>query len=127
MAKFIARIASGPGIRPAMPARPATGPTTPDQPARSSDARRSTAATLKAEIEMLQAKVAELEAMVADRRTAFHAAAERGRAECLLADLLRMTAELMSAREASARLEGELEALRSQRNQRPWWWRILTG
>jgi hypothetical protein len=109
-----------------MPARPATGPTNPDQPARSSDAR-STAATLKAEIEMLQAKVAELEAMVADRRTAFHAAAERGRAERLLADLLRMTAELMSAREASARLEGELEALRSQRIQRPWWWRILTG
>ncbi|MGE0737483.1 MAG: hypothetical protein AB7P50_22320 [Alphaproteobacteria bacterium] len=76
---------------------------------------------------MLQAKIAELEGLVADRRTAFHAAGERDRAERLLAELLRMTADLMSAREASARLADELSALRSQRYWRPWWWRMLTG
>jgi hypothetical protein len=110
-----------------MPTRPATGQTTPDQPAAPSGARGAPAAKLKAEIEMLQAKIAELEGLVADRRTAFHAAGERDRAERLLAELLRMTADLMSARESSARLEGELNKLRAQRNQRPWWWRLLTG
>jgi hypothetical protein len=110
-----------------MPTRPPTGQTPPDQPAAPSGARRASAAKLKAEIEMLQAKIAELEGLVADRRTAFHAAGERDRAERLLAELLRMTADLMSARESSARLEGELNELRAQRNQRPWWWRLLTG
>lgn len=78
-------------------------------------------------MDTLQARIAEIEALAADRRTAFHAAGERDRAERLLAELLRMTADLMSAREASARLEGELNELRAQRNQRPWWWRLLAG
>lgn len=110
-----------------MPARPPTDRTSPQAEAAVPGERRATATTLKGEIEALQAKIAELEGTVADRRTAFHAAADRDRAERLLADLLRMTAELMSARETAARLEGELDVLRSQRSERPWWWRLLAG
>ena len=110
-----------------MSARPPTGQTPPQNQTGGAGARRVTAATLKTEIEMLQAKIAELEGAVSDRRIAFHAADDRDRAERLLADLLRMTAELMSTRESAARLEGELSVLRSQRNERPWWWRLLTG
>jgi len=110
-------------MRPPMPARP----TVPEQPSGTPRVRRATAASLKTEIDLLQAKIAELEGLVADRQTAFRAADERDRAESLLAELLRMTAELMSARETSARLEGELNALRLQRSQQPWWWRLLPG
>jgi predicted nucleic acid-binding Zn-ribbon protein len=104
-----------------------TGRRAPDKSPGSGRARRANAATLKAEIETLQAKIAELEARVADRRSDFRATSERDRAEGLLAELLRMTAELMSAREASARLEDELNALRAQRHSRPWWWRLVAG
>jgi hypothetical protein len=89
--------------------------------------QRATATTLKTDIETLQATIAELEVLVASHQTEFRAACERDRAEHLLAELLRMTANLMSARETSARLESELKALRSQRHSRPWWWRILAG
>ena len=44
-----------------------------------------------------------------------------------MAELLRMTADLMAAREAAAQLEGELTALRSLRFSRPWWLRMLWG
>ena len=89
--------------------------------------RRATATAIKAEIEMLQAEIAKLEAVVASRQTGFWAVSERVQAERLLAELLRMTADLMAAREAAARLEGELTALRHQRSSRPWWWRMLAG
>ena len=89
--------------------------------------RRATATAIKAEIEMLQTQIAKLEAVVASRRAEFWAASERERAERLLAELLRMTADLMAAREAAATLEGELTALRHQRSSRPWWWRMLAG
>ena len=46
---------------------------------------------------------------------------------CTLADLLRMTADLMSARESAARLKDELASLRTRRFFRPWWWRMLGG
>ena len=88
---------------------------------------RATATAIKAEIEMLQARIANLEAVVASRQAAFWAVSEREQAERLLAELLRMTADLMSAREAAARLEGELTALRHRRASRPWWWRMLAG
>ena len=91
------------------------------------DGHGATATALKAEIEMLQAEIAKLEALVAGHQTEFRAALERDRAEQLMAELLRMTADLMSAREAVARLEGELTALRSLRSSRPWWWRMLAG
>jgi hypothetical protein len=38
-----------------------------------------------------------------------------------MVELLRMTADAMSAKEAAARLEGELAALRA----RPWWRRMV--
>jgi len=33
----------------------------------------------------------------------------------------------MSVREAAAKLNGELTALRALRALRPWWWRMLTS
>ena len=45
---------------------------------------------------------------------------ERCRADKLMAELLGMTADAMSAKETAARLEGELSALRS----RTWWKRF---
>ena len=87
-----------------------------------------TATALKAKIEVLQAEIAKLEARMADHQAAFRAAPiERDQAERRLADLLRMTADLMSAREAVSGLVGELSALRSVRSLRPWWWRMLAG
>ena len=98
-----------------------------DQFNRAPAGHRATATRIKAEIETLQAEIAKLEALVAGRRSEFSAASEREQAARLLAELLRMTADLMSAREAAARLEGELTALRHQRSSRPWWWRMLAG
>jgi len=82
---------------------------------------------LKAEIEMLGAEIAALEARISSYQTEFRATQEREQAEQHLAGLLRMTADLMSARERVARLEDELSALRSLRGSRPWWWRMLAG
>jgi hypothetical protein len=45
---------------------------------------------------------------------------ERDRCERLMADVLKTAAELKAAREAAARLVGELEALQA----RPWWRRL---
>jgi hypothetical protein len=47
-------------------------------------------------------------------------APEHDRADKLMSDLPRMTADAMTAKETAARLEGELAALRS----RPWWKRL---
>jgi predicted RNase H-like nuclease (RuvC/YqgF family) len=90
-------------------------------------ASRPIASALKSEIGMLQAEIATLEARLAGHQTEFRTIIERDRAEQHLAGLLRMTADLMSARETAARLEGELRALRSLRSSRPWWWRMLAG
>jgi hypothetical protein len=87
----------------------------------------TTATALKVKIETLQAEVVKLEALVAGRQTEFRAARERDRAEQLMAELLRMTADLMLAREATTRLKSELTALRALRFSRPWWWRMLAG
>ena len=88
---------------------------------------RATATALKADIEMMQAKIAKLEALVADRQIEFRVSVQPARTEQLMADLLRMTADLMAAREAAVQLEGELTALRSLRFSRPWWLRMLGG
>lgn len=101
---------------------------TAEQSIRPIGARPMTATALKAKIEVLQVEIAKLEALIADHQTEFRAAnIERDQAEQRLADLLRMTADLMSAREAVARFAGELSALRSMRSLRPWWWRMLAG
>jgi hypothetical protein len=47
---------------------------------------------------------------------------ERERADRLMAELLRATADTLAAKEAAARLDGELTALRSRA-----WWRRMMG
>ena len=68
-------------------------------------------ALLTTTIERLQAEIGRLEAMVASHRTDFDR--ERERADRLMVELLQATAETMAAKEATARLEGELAALRA--------------
>jgi hypothetical protein len=66
-------------------------------------------ALLAEKFEALRAEIARLEATAADHRADF----ERERADRLTAELLRATAETMAAKEATARLEGEVAALRT--------------
>jgi hypothetical protein len=66
---------------------------------------------LKARIETLQAEIARLEATAAGHRADFER--ERERADRLMAELLKATAAAMAAKEATARLEGELASLRT--------------
>jgi len=68
-------------------------------------------ALLAAKIEALKAEVARLEARAADHRADFER--ERERADRLTVELLQATAETMAAKEAAARLEGEVAALRT--------------
>src|SRR5262249_4795507 len=94
------------------------------------DARAATE-TLKARIAELEAELAKVEATSAGHREDFER--ERARVDQLLPELLTATAELMAAKEATGRLEGELAALRAQQRpvtsvpvvavaaRRPWW------
>jgi len=66
---------------------------------------------LAAKIEALKAEIARLEATAADHRADFERECER--AERLTAELLQATAEIMAAKEMTARLEGEVAALRT--------------
>jgi hypothetical protein len=66
-------------------------------------------ALLAAKIEALKAEIARLEARAADYTTDF----ERERADRLTVELLRATAEIMAAKEVTARLEDEVAALRA--------------
>jgi hypothetical protein len=66
-------------------------------------------APLSAKIEALKAEIARLEARAADHRADF----ERERADGLTVELLQVTAETMAAKEMTARLEGEVAALRT--------------
>jgi hypothetical protein len=59
----------------------------------------------------LQAEIARLEASAASHRADFER--ERERADRLMVELLQATAETMAAKEATARLEGEVAALRT--------------
>src|SRR5437868_4413566 len=90
---------------------------------------------LKAKIETLQAELAKVEAMATGHRADFER--ERDRADKLMVDvdklmaeLLKMTAETLraeldavTAKEATARLEGELARLKA----RPWWRRLAVS
>ena len=67
-------------------------------------------ALLTTKIEALQAEITRLEARAAGHRADFER--ERERADHLMIELLQATAETMAAKEATARLEGELAALR---------------
>ena len=64
-------------------------------------------ALLAAKIEALTAKIARLEARAADHRADF----DRERADRLTVELLQATAEIMAAKEVTARLEDEVAAL----------------
>jgi hypothetical protein len=66
---------------------------------------------LTTKIETLQAEIARLETMVASHRTDFER--ERERADRLMMELFQTSADTMAAKEATARLEGELAALRT--------------
>jgi len=68
-------------------------------------------ALVVAKIEALKAEIARLEARAADHRADFER--ERERADRLTVELLQATAETMAAKEATARLEGEVAALRT--------------
>src|SRR6202043_1731160 len=59
--------------------------------------------------EALKAEIARLEAGAADHRADF----ERERADRLAVELLQATAETMAANEVTARVEGEVAALRT--------------
>jgi hypothetical protein len=75
-------------------------------------------AVLKAKVGILHAELVNAEAVAADHRANF--AAERSRCDTLITELLKATADLMAAKEATARLDGELAALRARR-----WWKRL--
>ena len=68
-------------------------------------------APLAAKIEALQAENARLEARAADHKADFERESER--ADRLTVELLQATAETMAAKELTARLEGEVAALRT--------------
>ena len=68
-------------------------------------------ALLAAKIEALKAEIARLEATAADHTADFER--ERERADRLAVELLQATAEIMAAKEMTARLEGEVAALRT--------------
>src|SRR5467141_4123646 len=71
--------------------------------------RASSSALLAAKIEALKAEITRLETTAADHRADF----ERERADRLAVELLQATAEIMAAKEMTARLEGEVAALRT--------------
>jgi len=73
-------------------------------------AREAGTTLLKAEVGTLQAEIAELEARAAGHRADFER--ERERADRLMVELLQAAAETTAAKEATARLEGELAAVR---------------
>ena len=73
--------------------------------------RASSSAFLAAKIEALKAEIARLETTAADHRADFER--ERERADRLAVELLQAAAEIMAAKEMTARLEGEVAALRS--------------
>ena len=85
-------------------------------PARSPANHHPITAALKARVEVLEAELAKVEGLAAGHRADFER--ERERFDGLMAELLRSTLDAQLAKEAAARLEGELAALRSHS-----WWR----
>ncbi len=91
----------------------------PTVAAGSAEGDQSVVATLRARIETLEAEFAKVEAAAAVHRADFER--ERERCERLMTEVLKATAEMMAAREAAARLSGELAAIQA----RPWWRRLV--
>jgi chromosome segregation ATPase len=74
-------------------------------------AETTAAQEVTARLEALKAEIARLETTAADHRADFER--ERERADRLAVELLQATAEIMAAKEMTARLEGEVAALRT--------------
>ncbi len=74
-------------------------------------ARADNSALQASKIEALKAEIARLETSAADHSADFER--ERERADRLAVELLQSTAEMMAAKEMTARLEDEVAALRS--------------
>jgi glutamine synthetase adenylyltransferase len=87
---------------------------------RASGDRHPVTASLKAGVEALQAGLAKLEASATCHRAEFDR--ERERLDRLMVDLLRAILDAQTAKEAVARLDSDLKALRSRS-----WWRRLAG
>ena len=92
------------------------------QPARSPSGHQPDIETLKEQIAGLQDELKNLEAensMIRSSAAGHRADFERERERCerLMVEVLKATAELMAAREATARIAGELAAYQA----RPWW------
>lgn len=81
-------------------------------PARSPVGHLSVVDTLQAKIELLQAELAKVEAVATGHRADFER--ERDRADKLLSEVLRATVDLIAAKEATARTEGDLAVVRAQ-------------
>jgi hypothetical protein len=81
-------------------------------PARSPPGHPSVAETMQNRIDALEAELARVEAAAAGHRADFER--ERDRADKLLSELLRATLDLMTAKEAGARADGELAVVRVQ-------------
>jgi hypothetical protein len=82
---------------------------TPQPPGRR---RAGDVALLATQVEILRAEIARLEASAAGHRADFER--ERERADRLVIELLQATAETTAAKEAAARLEGEVTVLRAR-------------
>jgi capsule polysaccharide export protein KpsE/RkpR len=74
---------------------------------------------LESELGKVETELGKVEASAANHRADFER--ERERFDRLMAEQLRTTLDAMTAKEAAARLEGELAVLRS----RPWWRRLV--
>jgi hypothetical protein len=91
---------------------------------------------------LLEAELARVEAAAAGHRADFER--ERDRADKLLSEVLRTTLDLMAAKEAAARADGELAVVRAQADgeraaalqaqaelaairARPWWRRLTAA
>jgi multidrug resistance efflux pump len=81
-------------------------------PARSPAGHLSVTETLQAKIELLEAELTKVEAAAAGHRADFER--ERDRADKLLSEVLRATVDLIGAKEATARTEGDLAVVRAQ-------------
>jgi hypothetical protein len=88
-------------------------------PTRSPAGHHPVIASLKTRIETLEAELAKAEAVATGHRADFER--ERERFDRLMAEQLRATLDVLTTKEAVARLEGELAALKS----RPWWRRLV--
>jgi hypothetical protein len=97
----------------------------PARASRGDQVATGTVAILTARIEVLPAQLAMLEESSRGHREDYVRDCER--ADRLVTELVKMTSDMMEAKETAAKLEGELAALRSIPEREPLtWWRWRT-